>query len=125
MTEETNTIDWSKPVRTRDGRAVRVLCTDCESPSGYPVVALVKDSYGYDRVQSYTLEGKYRRTVSENPNDLENVPEVTNLWVNVYTNDISGHTSKKEAEYWAENGRVALLRLTIVDGILVGMEIEG
>lgn len=118
-------IDWSKPVRTRDGRAVRVLCTDCESPSGYPVLALVKISHGYERVHSYTLEGKYRKTGSDSPYDLVNVPEVTNLWVNVYPNDVNGHTSKKEADYWAEDGRVALLRLLIADGVLIDMTIEG
>lgn len=118
-------IDWSKPVQTRDGRAVRVLCTDCATPTSYPVVALVRDSYGYERVQSYTLEGKYRRTIPESPNDLENVPAVTNLWVNVYPNDVGGHASRKEADYWAENGRVTLLRLVIQDGILIGVHIEG
>lgn len=33
------TIDWSKPVETSDGRPVRVLCTDAGSP--HPVVCLV------------------------------------------------------------------------------------
>lgn len=62
---------------------------------------------------------------SEIINDLENVPEVKSLWVNVYANDVGGHTSKKEAEYWAENDRVALLRLVIADGVLIDMSIEG
>lgn len=118
-------IDWSKPVRTRDGREVRVLCTDCETHTSYPVVALVKDSHGYERVQSYTIEGKYRRTISESPEDLENVPEITNLWVNVYPNDAGGHISKKDADFWAEDDRVALLRMVIADGVLIDMTIEG
>src|SRR5690606_23192331 len=118
-------IDWNKPVRTKDGREVRVLCTDLVSPSGYPVLALVKDSCGYERVQSYTIEGKYRRSGSENRNDLENVPEITNLWVNVYPNDVGGHVSKKDADFWAEDDRVALLRMVIADGVLIDMTIEG
>lgn len=55
----------------------------------------------------------------------ENVPEVTNLWVNVYPNDACGHASREDADFWAEDDRVALLRLLIADGVLIDMAIEG
>lgn len=122
-------IDWNKPVRTKDGREVRVLCTDRVTDSNYPVLALVKDGCGYEAAHSYTIEGEYHRPDAESINDLENVPEVTNLWVNVYPNDAYGYRSRKEADFWtdfwAEDDRVALLRLDIQDGILIGIHDEG
>lgn len=122
-------IDWNKPVRTKDGREVRVLCTDRVTDSSYPVLALVKDGCGYEAAHSYTIEGKYRISGTESKNDLENVPEVKSIWVNVYPDDVYGYRSRKEADFWpdfwAEDDRVALLRLDIQDGILIGMHIEG
>lgn len=46
--ESVESIDWSKPVETTDGRPVRVLCTD--AGSDHPVVCLVpalNNSYDY------------------------------------------------------------------------------
>lgn len=55
----------------------------------------------------------------------ENVPEVKNLWVNIYPDDVGGHTRREDADFWAEDDRVALLRLVIADGVLIDMSIEG
>lgn len=53
-------IDASRNYQTREGRAVRVLCTDHDDPL-YPVVAAVKlkpeDSFSI--VFLFTAEGRY------------------------------------------------------------------
>ncbi len=37
------TVDWTQPVKTRDGRSVRVLCTDREGFGELEVVVLIND----------------------------------------------------------------------------------
>lgn len=50
--------DPTRAVVTRDGRKVRILCTDMKDPV-YPVVAIVADTGGYEKVLTYTPEGMY------------------------------------------------------------------
>lgn len=47
-------IDYTKPIVTKDGQPVRILCTDRKFPAGYPVVALVGDRQS---IHTYTIEG--------------------------------------------------------------------
>lgn len=47
-------INWSKPVVARDGRHVRIFCTDC--PGTYPVIGLVD---GEEEPKSWTLDGVF------------------------------------------------------------------
>ena len=75
-------IDFTKPLQTRDGKKVRLLCTD--KISSYPVVVWLED---IKATASYTLEGV--NVIGEESNiDLVNVPEQVTLdvWVNVYKN---------------------------------------
>lgn len=53
-----NTIVMDKKYKTKDGRAVRILCVDRMSDS-HPVVAVVLDTEGKERLKYYTAEGKY------------------------------------------------------------------
>lgn len=72
-------IDWNRPVRTKDGRAVRVICMDYASATGYPVLTLVKEEQGDEAVYTYTMEGKYYRYDQESVHDLENVPDLESV----------------------------------------------
>lgn len=71
----------SRNVVTRDGRNVRIVCTDVKSEL-YPVLALV-DNWGEEICNSYTKEGRFR-TDNEVPRDLFFAPEKHEGWVNVY-----------------------------------------
>jgi hypothetical protein len=74
--------DPSKPCTTRDGRSVRILCTDAKSLT--PIIALVRDGkHGYEMVCWYNRDG--RSLVRESPNDLVNVrPRIKReVWLNV------------------------------------------
>lgn len=67
-------IDFNKPVQTRDGRKVRILCTDCKSPL-YPVVTLIKCENGSEQIVAHTLEGVWLVGSAPHRNDLVNVPQ--------------------------------------------------
>lgn len=110
-------IDWNKPVQTRDGRKVRVLCTD-RVGGLYPVIALVPDEItGEERVRSYTIHGTYSRQHSDSSNmDLVNVPikGVFTGWVNVYIDTCSKpHRSKMDADFYRTIGCIACVPVTI------------
>jgi hypothetical protein len=63
-------IDFTKPVQTRDGRPVRILCTD--APSCYPVIGLIE---GEGRPIVWTLAGYWSEGNDRNYQlDLMNAP---------------------------------------------------
>lgn len=71
-------IDFSKPVQTRDGRKVRVICTDRKNKH-YPVIALVVDYDGNkESVMCFTKDGLFFRDDDDlhvNGNDLIQAPQ--------------------------------------------------
>ena len=71
----------SQKVVTRDGRAVRIICTDMKSE--YPLIALITDKK--DNSESpfvYTKNGRY--FFEETNNDLFFAPIKRKGWVNLY-----------------------------------------
>lgn len=64
------TLDLSKPVQTRDGRKVRILCTDRRGPA--PVIGLVECASS-EALLLWSKDGKFSDYIS--PSDLVNVPE--------------------------------------------------
>ena len=70
-----------RKVVTRDGRNVRIVCTDVKSEL-YPVLALV-DNWGEEICNSYTKEGRFLPG-NEAHRDLFFAPEKHEGWVNVY-----------------------------------------
>ena len=72
----------SKKVVTRDGRKIRIICTDAKTP--YPVIALVESTDGTtEQLLSFIKNGKYFDNRS-NAEDLFFAPEKHKGWVNVY-----------------------------------------
>ena len=69
-----------KPVCTRDGRPVRILCYDFISLDNTPIVALVRLTEKQEAALFYNLDGK-----EGNHNlDLMMTGEKRKMWVNVY-----------------------------------------
>jgi hypothetical protein len=66
-------IDINKQYRTRDGRAVRVLCVDAKS--SYPVIGLVTytDDLTAEYVETWRLDG----VCTDNPESPRNLVEVS------------------------------------------------
>lgn len=81
-----------KPVCTRDGRNVRIICFDCKVES-FPIVALVSRSFGKEEIISYDEAG-YSST--REPDDrLFMLPEKKIGWINVYNKSI--YNSEEDA----------------------------
>ena len=94
----------SRKVVTRNGRNVRIVCTD-RNINNFPIVALIQLYNDSDEeVFTYTKDGK-RRVDESTMHDLFFAPETHEGWINVYRNSDSGHTyagavydSKEDAE---------------------------
>jgi hypothetical protein len=91
------TLDLTKPVQTRDGRKVRIVCTDYANTYKRPIIGLIAGfddgRFGHEMMQVYALDG----TCTTAAQDLVNVPE--KRWLNIYTNNpgLKYHTSREAA----------------------------
>ena len=82
-----------KPVCTRDGRRARIICFDMNSFNNHIIVALITEENGTESIYSYTSEGKWKETKTEN--DLMMLPEKKEGLVNVYKDSV--YDTKYEA----------------------------
>ena len=83
----------SQKVITRDGRDVRIVCTDMRSE--FPIVAIIRNEDKNERVNIFTKNGRYYQT-EKNYNsflDLFFAPIKREGWINVYKDNISTFTS--------------------------------
>lgn len=69
----------TRPIVTRDGRSVRIICSD-RNNNTYPIVALVGEN---EEVQTYTRIGQYFIN-HQSPYDLFFAPEKKEGWVNLF-----------------------------------------
>lgn len=89
----------SKKVVTRDGRNVKIHCTNYESRQ--PIIAEIE---GYNHSLSFTKDGRYYIEDRNTPCDLFFTPEKKVGWVNIYQGYCGPITSthifssKEEAE---------------------------
>lgn len=94
-------IDFTKPVQTKDGRPVRIICTDRKFGS-YVVVGLIERD-GREDLYSWDINGGYYGFYNNNF-DLVNVPEKKTVYQYTVYNKKSKNfytvtnKSKKEAE---------------------------
>ena len=93
----------NRKVVTRDGRSVRIVCTN-KLDKNYPVLALVRNE-DYEMCYSYTTFGKLYTNQSINRElDLFFAPEKKSAWINLYKmNSIispgpRAYDTKEEAE---------------------------
>ena len=104
----------NRKVVTRDGRDVRIICTDHDNIS-YPIVGAIK---GYDFPFCFSEDGYVVGSKCTDANDLFFASENHVGWINLYKNEdgiswISPNyfTSKKEAE---EEGRAHTCSVTTI-----------
>ena len=70
----------NRKIVTRDGKKVRIICTDFNNPD-FPVIGEVE---GYIWPSSFTKSGLFIKGYEEHPNDLFFAPEKHEGWVNIY-----------------------------------------
>ena len=91
----------SKKVVTRDGRSVRIRCTDRIDPY-FPIVALISTESGEDIVE-YTSNGLHWLG-AKTDYDLFFAPEKHEGWVNIYPGPFTGvvvYKSEEDAKHCA------------------------
>lgn len=91
-------IDFTRPVTTRDGRPVRILYTD--KSGEYPIVGLVMEG-NYEAIRQWLPNGRNYKPLDsswENPLDLIN--PVKKVYINLFKNDAGRmyYDTREEAE---------------------------
>ena len=81
----------SRKVVTRDGRSVRIVCTDRVSKEGYPLLALVMTD-GHECVYTYNTYGQFYSGDTDHDLDLFFAPEKHEGWVNIYKAGVQRET---------------------------------
>ena len=124
------TVDFSKPVQTRDGRKARILCTDADNPDG-SVVALVEYAKGHphegkEACVNYYPDGSYVRGYCyTSASDLVNVPERSSEFSNILYNGVSGVSMPSVASCRSYRNQGAtyagVLETVFEDGVVVDM----
>ena len=106
----------SRKVVTRDGRKVRIICTDRKGDT--PIIALVYNAnegreYGY----AFNSDGKYFN-YKDDDIDLFFAPEKHEGYVHIIRNEVYNeaycgkiYDSKEEAESKANNATIAIARI--------------
>ena len=74
----------SRKIVTRDGRAVRIICTDFQSEK--PIIGLVKIDENEEGAYNFSKDGRHnlKEDVVEDNLDLFFVPIKKEGWVNIY-----------------------------------------
>lgn len=76
----------NRKVITRDGKSVRIVCTDMIGTS-YPVIAVCKVDPTHESCYSYTDTGKLRIVGDTTHLDLFFAPEKKEGWLNLYKDE--------------------------------------
>ena len=109
--------DPSRKVVTRDGRNVRIICTDRRGLNVKPITALITIPNGDEIIKTYWENGVETQGYEDNPNDLFFASEKKEGWINIYKDDDIFYASmnifktKKEAEDASCNTCIATVKI--------------
>lgn len=105
------TLDLTKPVQTRDGKPVRILCTDGPNDH-YPVAGWAEGERGPNY---WALDGRYHSSLGHmNGKDLINVPERVVEWFGLHPSE--GAYGREERSHVAPDVDFHL-RITWTEGV--------
>lgn len=112
----------SRKVVTRDGKAVRIICTNKESEN-YPIVALVKVEWG-EEIRCYTKNGEYINCKIFY--DLFFETEKHEGWINIYkeNTEIKGKDEEFRGAYIYSSKEKALEAGRCFNGYITTTKIE-
>ena len=83
--------DPSKRVVTRDGREVRIICTDFKCQMNKPIIALVKEDKDEEKqkenIECFFENGKYLFFDVDSPLDLFFAPVKKEGWINLFKDE--------------------------------------
>lgn len=115
------TLDYTRPIQTRNGCPARILATDFEGPNSRTLaVAITTKDYG-ERLGIRFENGHISRHGTD-PLDIINVPQKHTRWVNVYPSKHhgpllgDGYPSRQKADEAASLDRVACIKVEFTEG---------
>lgn len=114
-----------REVVTRDGRKVRIICTDRKSYMDFPVVALVMENEGNEYTESYRKNGSWSWSGLQNKMDLFFAPIKKEGWINIYRitdDDLNGMAAIHNTEQEAKDNILKLDSLCYITTIKVEWE---
>ena len=93
----------SQKVVTRDGRDVRIICTDFKSQMNKPIIALIKEDENEENAFNFKENGRWHLPENEESlKDLFFAPVKKEGWVNLFKDEeltcINGDVYKNEEE---------------------------
>ena len=110
--------DPSKKVVTRDGRAVRIICTDFKSQMNKPVIALIKEDENEENAFNFKENGRWHLPENEESlKDLFFAPVKKEGWVNIYSEQEYRHPgenifkTKDEAIKYKDINYIATIKI--------------
>lgn len=115
----------SRKVVTRDGRAVRIICTDKKSEN-YPIIALVKCEWG-EEIICYTKNGECIEYIDPKKSySLFFVTEKHEGWINIYkeNTEIKGKDKEFRGAHIYSSKEMALKAGNYFDGYITTTKIE-
>ena len=108
----------SQKVVTRDGRAVRIICTDFKSQMNKPIIALIKEDEEEENAFNFKENGRWHLPENEESlKDLFFVPIKREGWVNIYSEQEYRHpgenifSTKEEAIKYKDINYIATIKI--------------
>ena len=106
----------NRRIITKDGKSVRIICTDRRGLNVRPIAALITIPNGDEIIKTYWEDGVETQGYEDNTNDLFFAPEKHEGWINLYkiNSSISPgevYNTKEEAE---ESGKKWSFYITTV-----------
>ncbi len=98
-------LDFTKPIQTRDGRKVRILCTDGNGE--YPIAGYIEN---HPTPTTWLPDGRMYKNTEMWYGDLINPPikRKVEFWVNTFDDDFMVWYTKEQAD-GHNRGRIACL----------------
>jgi hypothetical protein len=106
--------DYKKPFQTRYGRKAELLTDDLSGT--YCLGVKVTDEDNYSRINTYSIDGIYDKTVSNHDLDLINIPQKITKWLNIYCETGYLYATKEEANNRAGEYRNACIKIEFEEG---------
>ena len=109
-------IDWTKPIRTKDGRPARLLGTIKDRRYPKCVALLMIDDT--EIVKIFTEAGNLYSSGEPSVSDLKNVPVKHVAYLNIYADGVASHLNRAVADAYAWPGlqRIACIRVEYTEG---------
>jgi hypothetical protein len=117
--------DPTKPVRTRDGRKARIICSDRKTTYAFSIVVLITHDDGTESLTSRRANGSLDPNI-ESPFDIINIPVETVRYVNYYDDRQTcySYSSLSSANYHTHcEERSGQLKVTSVNGVVTKSEV--